>query len=174
MYYYSTVIAEYCTVMQDCDTVQSSCDNDLRGTLCSPAFRLKGSQFLQTALSHLYVLLVAPGNRTLNPMGSTLRADQHTRQIVFWWLLTFEGNRFSFQYKPWHNSGMMCTCVLSQRSVKATPNYHPKSREFSQAHSVIRESHFWIPLFCTSELPGTQKVNIWRLLITLKGKMWYL
>lgn len=35
----TAVIVEYCTAMQDCDTVQSSCDNNLRGTLSSPAFR---------------------------------------------------------------------------------------------------------------------------------------
>lgn len=28
-----------CTVMQNCDTVQSSCDNDSQVTLCSPFLR---------------------------------------------------------------------------------------------------------------------------------------
>lgn len=101
MYYYSTVIAAYCTVMQNCDTVQSSCDNDLWGPLRSPVFRWKGSQFLPTALSHLYVLLVALGNRTLNPTG-TLSTDQGTRQITLLWSLPFEGIHVSFQHKLWH------------------------------------------------------------------------
>lgn len=70
-----------CTVMQNCDTVQSSCDNDSQVTLCSPFFRWKCSQLSETALSHLYALIVAQGNRTLNPTGSTLGADQG-----IWWM----------------------------------------------------------------------------------------
>lgn len=121
MYYYSTVIAEYCTAMQRCDTVQSSCDNDLRGTPCSPAFRWKGSQFVQTASSHLYALLVALGNGTLNSMGSTLSADQGTGQITLWWLLTFEGTHISSQYKlaqRWDDVHLCLAPALNQSIIK--------------------------------------------------------
>lgn len=90
MYYYRTLIADYCTVMQNCDTVQSSCDNDLQGMWSCPAFRLKGSKFLQTALSHFHALLVAPGNGSqicTNLWGvqssfCILSADQNTSQIT--------------------------------------------------------------------------------------------
>jgi len=72
-------------------------------------------------------------------MTSTLSADQGTGQITLWWFLTFEGTRISSQYKPRHNSALMCARVLSQHSVKASPNYDPKSGEFSQGHVAITQ-----------------------------------
>lgn len=161
MYYYRTLIADYCTVMQNSDTVQSSCDNDLQGTLCSPAFTLEGSKFLQTALSHFNALPVAPGNRTLNSTDSHLIAGVCTLLLASWVQIktldksqTLDIGKHSYLF-PCYNDGMMHVCL---HTVKPWPQYDSASNDYSLAHGVTSlKKNFY-----NSEFPHIPKVDIWR------------